>query len=140
MKSRLKSILLIVIAAMILLGGTWFALSKFTGKKEPEKLSADEIVARIVETEPMTTNLSSGGYIQLKFKIETSSKKAKEELENRQFQITNIAIRLMSAMNEEQVKSPDGMAQFENNMQTELNELMQDGKIVHIYTTNKMIQ
>lgn len=139
MKSKFKPVILIVAVAILLLGGTWFFLLQST-KKEPKELSADEIVARIVETEPMTTNLHSGGYIQLGFKIETSSEKAKEELENRKFQVNNIAIRLISAMTQEQVKSPEGMASFEKNMQSELNKEMQTGEIVHIYTTNKMIQ
>ncbi|MBT2657796.1 flagellar basal body-associated FliL family protein [Bacillus sp. ISL-18] len=140
MKSKIKPMILIGAVAILLLGGTWFFLSQSTSKKEPKELSADEIVARMVETEPMTTNLHAGGFIQLGFKIETSSEKAKEELTNRLFQVNNIAIRLISAMTEEQVKSPEGMTEFEKNMQTELNKEMQTGKIVRIYTTNKMIQ
>ncbi|PFP30814.1 flagellar basal body-associated protein FliL [Bacillus sp. AFS073361] len=141
---KLKPIILIVVAAVLLLGGVWFFLHLSTAKDETKedtnKLSADDILATMVETEPMTTNLNSGGFIQFRFKIQTSSEDAKEELTKRDFQVRNAAIQFMSSMTEEQVKSPDGMSKFEKDMKTELNKQMENGSIIRIFTTNKMVQ
>lgn len=129
-----------VVVACLLLGGGWFFFHISTSKEKSKELSADDILATIVETEPLTTNLKSGGYIQLSFKIQTSSKKAKEELEKRDFQVRNEAIQIISSMTEVQVKSPSGMGKIETEMKDALNKLMENGSIVQIYTTNKMIQ
>lgn len=129
-----------VVVACLLLGGGWFFFHISTSKEKSKELSADDILATIVETEPLTTNLKSGGYIQLSFKIQTSSKKAKEELEKRDFQVRNEAIQIISSMTEVQVKSPSGLGKIEMEMKDALNKLMENGSIVQIYTTNKMIQ
>ncbi len=140
MKTKSKPITLIVAASILLLGGIWFFLHQSTTKDRTKELSADGILATMVEIEPITTNLNSGGFIQLHFKIQTSSEKAKEELEERDFQVRNTALRLISTMTEEQINSPEGMDKFEKQMQSDLNSVMDNGRIVQIYMTNKMIQ
>lgn len=140
MKGKLVPIILISAVAVLLLGGVWFFLSKANAPEEKKELSADEIIGNSVETQPFTTNLRSGGFIQLRFKIQANSEKAKEELTKRDFQVRNLALKLASSMTEEQVQSPEGMEAFEQEMKEELNKLMQNGKIIEIYTINKVIQ
>lgn len=140
MKAKIKPIFLILIGSLLLLGGIWFFLHQSTSKVNTEELSADDILETIVETEEITTNLNSGGFIQLRFKIQTSSVEAKEELSKRDFQVRNIVLREISAMTEDQVKSPSGMANVEKQIKNDLNKMMQNGKIIQIFTTNKMIQ
>lgn len=141
MKAKLKLILITSVIVSLLLGGAgWIFYKQTIAKEKPKELTADDIVATLVEIDQITTNLKSGGFVQLRFKIQTSSDEAKEELEKRDFQIRNITLRLISSMTEEQITSPDGMASFEKEMKTQLNNLMQNGSIVQIYTTNKIIQ
>lgn len=140
MKAKLIPISIILGVIILLLGGTWYFLyhSKTQGKQTA--LNADDILATMVETESITTNLNSGGYIQLRFQIQTSSKEAKDELEKRSFQVQNIILRLASGMTAEEAKQPEGNAQFEQQMKNQLNALLENGKVIHVFTINKVIQ
>lgn len=140
MRAKLKPIILIIVAAILLLGGVWFFLHKSTSEEKTKELSADEIIAMSVETENITTNLSSDGYVQLSFQLQTDSEKAKEELEKRDFQVKNVILKLFSSLTEDEINSPDETVKFEERIKTELNKFMQSGHIVKVYTTNKMIQ
>lgn len=140
MRAKLKPIILIIVAAILLLGGVWFFLHKSTSEEKTKELSADEIIAMSVETENITTNLSSDGYVQLSFQLQTDSEKAKEELEKRDFQVKNVILKLFSSLTEDEINSPDETVKFEEQIKTELNKFMQSGHIVKVYTTNKMIQ
>jgi flagellar protein FliL len=140
MRAKLKPIILIIIAAILLLGGVWFFLQKSTSEEKTKELSADEIIAMSVETESITTNLSTGGYVQLSFQLQTDSEKAKEELEKRNFQVKNVILKLFSSLTEDEINSPEETEKFEEQIKIELNKFMQSGRIVKVYTTNKMIQ
>jgi flagellar protein FliL len=140
MRAKLKPIILIIIAAILLLGGVWFFLQKSTSEEKTKELSADEIIAMSVETESITTNLSTGGYVQLSFQLQTDSEKAKEELEKRNFQVKNVILKLFSSLTEDEINSPEETEKFEEQIKIELNKFMQSGRIIKVYTTNKMIQ
>jgi flagellar protein FliL len=140
MRAKLKPIILIIVAAILLLGGVWFFLHKSTTEEKTKELSADEIIAMSVKTENITTNLSSGGYVQLSFQLQTDSEKAKGELEKRDFQVKNVILKLFSSLTEDEINSPEETVQFEERIKNEMNKLMQSGHIVKVYTTNKMIQ
>jgi flagellar FliL protein len=140
MKAKLKPTIIIVVVVILLSGGTAFFLFQSKSEGKTKDLSADAIVANMVNTDPIVTDLNSGGYIQIGFQLQTSSTKAKDELTKRDFQVRNIAIRLLSGMTQDQVKSPVGMEKFETEMKNEINDLMQNGRVIQIYTTNKMIQ
>ncbi|CAG9609753.1 flagellar basal body-associated FliL family protein [Pseudoneobacillus rhizosphaerae] len=140
MRAKLKPIILIIVAAILLLGGVWFFLHKSTIEEKTKELSADEIIAMSVKTENITTNLSSGGYVQLSFQLQTDSEKAKRELEKRDFQVKNVILKIFSSLTEDAINSPEETVQFEEQIKNEMNKLMQSGHIVKVYTTNKMIQ
>lgn len=141
MKAKLNVIIIMAISAIVLLGVIWFGLTQLTKKEEaPRGLSADEILETSVETEMITTNLGSGGYIQLRFRIQASSEEAVEELTQRNFQTRNIVLRLTASMTEKEAKSAEGMIRFEEEMKNQLNELLQNGTVIRVYTTDKIIQ
>jgi flagellar protein FliL len=140
MKAKLFPVSIILLVALVLLGGVWFFLNHSKTQGKPTALSADEILANMVETDSITTNLYSGGYIQLRFQIQTSSKEAKEELEKRSFQVQDMILRLASGMTADEAKRPEGNAQFENQMKIRLNQLLQSGKVVQVFTINKVVQ
>jgi flagellar protein FliL len=140
MRAKLKPIILIIVAAILLLGGVWFFLHQSTTEEKTKELSADEIIAMSVKTENITTNLSSGGYVQLSFQLQTDSEKAKRELEKRDFQVKNVILKIFSSLTEDEINSPEETVQFEEQIKNEMNKLMQSGHIVKVYTTNKMIQ
>lgn len=140
MKANFKTTIIILLAIVLLLGGTSLFIVLSKSKDKPKEVTTDEIVENMVKTETITTDLISGGFIQIGFEIQTNSTDAKEELTSRDFQVRNTAIRLLSGMNEEQVKKPDEMEKFETEMKNEINSFMQNGRVVRIYTTSKMIQ
>jgi flagellar FliL protein len=140
MKGKRKLILILVPVILLLAGGAWFFIHKSSGAAKPKELSADEIAALVVQTEPITTNLKSGGFIQFSFQMQTDNTKAKDELTKRDFQVRNIAIQSMSSVTQDQIQNPKGMAALEDQMKNQINKLMTDGKVVQIYTTNKVIQ
>lgn len=140
MKAIFKPTILIVVAAILLLGGASFFIGLSMSKTKVREVTTDKIIENMVSTETITTDLSSGGFIQIGFQIQTNSTEAKDELMKRDFQVKNIAIRLLSGMNDVQVKKLADMEKFETDMKNEINNLMQHGRVDRIYTTNKMIQ
>jgi flagellar protein FliL len=139
MKKKLFPFLIIFVIAVILLGGAWYFLHRSTTAAKPDEFNADSILETMVDTEPITTNLKPDGYIQLRFQIQTSNAKAKEELTKRSFQVKNIAIRLASSMTAAEAQSSDGMTKLEDQMKKQINTVMQNGEVVKIFITNKII-
>ena len=93
-----------------------------------------------VDIEEITTNLASDNFIRISFKIQTDSKKAKEELEKRDFQVKNIIIQELSEKNTEDLKGKNGQIELESDLKDKINELMQEGKVVQVYIVNSLLQ
>jgi flagellar FliL protein len=152
-KNKLVSMAIIILIAITLLGVVTFLIWKFVFQEpvegeahkeevpiEAEPLPAQDMAALIYETVEYTTDLVTQNVIRIKFTIQTDSEPAKLELELRKFQLDNIIINLLSAMSKEDLKGPEGINALEAQIMLRMNELMQDGKIVRIYTTNKILQ
>jgi len=132
--------MLILLLTITLVGaGAFIYIWKFSGDKEKAP-SIEEIVESSVDIEEITTNLATDNFIRISFKIQTDSKKAKEELEKRDFQVKNIIIQELSEKKPEDLKGKEGQAKLENNLKDKINELMQDGKVVHVYIVNSLLQ
>ena len=54
-------------------------------KRNSKEPTIDEMIEATVDIPEITTNLASNDFIRISFKIQTDSKKAKEELEKRKF-------------------------------------------------------
>lgn len=106
-----------------------------TGDNEPD---IDEIVENSYKTEEITTDLQDGSFVRIQFQIVTNGEKAKEELKKREFQLQNILIKELATMDEENFKT--GLSNLEKTIALKLNELMQDGKVISVYTINKVLQ
>lgn len=140
-KSKLVTIMFIIIGAITLIGGTAFVvLTKFTGDDKPKEPSIDEVLAATVQVPEITTKLLSNDYLRISFNIQTDSKKAKVELEKRQFQVTNIIIKELSDMKSEEFKGENGIANLEERLKNRIDELMQEGKVVNVYATSFLPQ
>lgn len=103
-----------------------------------ESLSIEDMVEYSYTTEEMNTDLQDGSFVQIQFQLVTDSKKAREEVENRQFQLKNIFIKESVDLTEEDFQS--GLAELETELKNQMNELMDDGTIIDVYITNKIIQ
>ncbi|RIW36414.1 flagellar basal body-associated protein FliL [Bacillus salacetis] len=141
MKNKLLTITLILLVTITLVGAlALIVLLKFNDKDEVKEPSIDEVIEASVDIPELTTNLMSGDYIRISFKVQTDSKKAKEELEKRDFQVNNIIIEELSEMKSDQLQGKEGKQQLETTIMEKANSLMQEGKVEKVYITSYMIQ
>lgn len=141
--SRLLVTTLIIITTITLIGAVALVvlLQLQTNEKNVAKEpTIDEIVEYSVDVEEITTNLMGGDFVRIQFKIQTENKEAKEELEKRDFQVRNIIIHELSEMNSEHFQGKQGIASLESLIKSEVNKLMDEGKVVKVYTTAFVLQ
>ncbi|WP_026692482.1 flagellar basal body-associated protein FliL [Peribacillus kribbensis] len=142
MKNKLVSIMLIVLLSIALVGGiALVVVMKFTGNdKAHAQPNIDQIVKASSDIPEITTNLASGDFIRIAFTIQTDSKDAKEELDKRNFQVKNIIITQLSEMKADDLKGKNGKEKLEELLKSQINQVMQDGKIVKVYITSSILQ
>lgn len=142
MNKKLLSIMLVIIVSITLIGvAALVVVMKFIGNEDEHKEpSIEEVVEASVDIPEITTNLSSGNIVRLSFKIETDSKKAKEELEQREFQIRDIIISELANMAAVQLEGKEGMDKLKETVKQKANELMHEGKVNKVYTTSYILQ
>ncbi len=133
--------MVIILSTITLVGTTAFViLTKVTASDSQKEPSIDQVLKATVEIPEITTKLLSDDYIRISFNIQTDGKKGKEELEKRQFQVSNIIIKELSNMTSEQFKGEEGIVNLENRLKDRINELMQDGTIIKVYATSFLPQ
>ncbi|PGT86674.1 MULTISPECIES: flagellar basal body-associated protein FliL [Bacillaceae] len=142
MNKKLLTIMLVIISSITLIGVTALVVvTKFLGDEDEHKAPPiKEVVEASVDIPEITTNLSSGNIVRLSFKIETDSKKAKEELTQREFQVRDIIISELANMNADQLDGTEGMNKLKDTIKVKVNELMQEGKVNKVYTTSYILQ
>ncbi|MCM3160509.1 flagellar basal body-associated protein FliL [Metabacillus litoralis] len=142
MNKKLLTIMLVIISSITLIGVTALVVvTKFLGDEDEHKAPPiKEVVEASVDIPEITTNLSSGNIVRLSFKIETDSKKAKEELTQREFQVRDIIISELANMNADQLDGAEGMNKLKETITVKVNELMQEGKVNKVYTTSYILQ
>ncbi|MEF2095488.1 flagellar basal body-associated protein FliL [Bacillus sp. CFBP9009] len=142
MKKNLLTIMLIILVAITLVGV--IAVVVVTKLSDPtsaeDKPSIDEIVKSSVEIPEITTNLAGNDYIKISFMVQTENKKAKEELEKRNFQVKNIIITELSEMKAEELTGKKGKEKLQEALKTRMNDLMEEGKVEKVYITSSILQ
>jgi len=133
---------MIVLLLVIALVGTVtvIIIQKVNAKPTNGKLSIDQIIEYSVDEPEITTNLYNGDFIKISYKIQTSNKDAKAELQKRDFQVKNIIIQQLSQMKSDQFKQKNSITNLENTIKNQLNNIMQDGKVERVYTTSFILQ
>ncbi|MDQ0245691.1 flagellar FliL protein [Bacillus fengqiuensis] len=140
-KNKLVNIMLIILLALTLVGTVAVIMVlKLTNVEESAEPSAKELVESTVSIEEITTNLLNDQFIRISFTIQTDGKTAKKELEMRDFQVRDVIIKELSDMKAEQFQGQKGVVELEERLKVKINELMQEGKVVKVYTTSKMLQ
>lgn len=128
---------------IVLLGGViaFIIVFNVTGQSLTSKSEAESIetlVKHSFETPEITTDLQDGSFVRIQFQVLTDSKEAQKEISNREFQLKNILIKELAEMDEEDFKK--GLTELESTIQNKLNELMTEGNVIDVYTTNKILQ
>lgn len=141
MKNKLLMIMLILLVAITLVGAVALVVVlKFTGEEGHKEPSIDEVLAASVDVPQITTNLADNDLIRISFKIQTDSKKAKEELEKRDFQVKNIIIQELSEKKSGEFLGKQSQQKFEEELKNKIGMIMQDGKIEKVYITESLLQ
>ncbi|MFO1445915.1 flagellar basal body-associated protein FliL [Bacillus sp. Bva_UNVM-123] len=139
--NKLITIMIILLVAITLVGTILIVvlkqLNENTGNGQP---SIDQILESSVDVEQVTTNLASNDFIRISFKIQTNSKKAKKELEKREFQVKDVVIQELSEMKANEIQGKDGQAKIKEALKLKLNSLMQNGQVVEVYITESLLQ
>lgn len=139
--NKLLMIMLMMLVAIMLIGAIALVLvMKFSGDNETKKPTIDEVLEASVDIPQVTANLASDDYIRISFKIQTENKKAKEELQKRDFQVKNLIIQELSEMKAEDIQGKEGQIKLQEDLKTKINGLMQEGKIVQVYITESLLQ
>ncbi|MEC5271446.1 flagellar basal body-associated protein FliL [Caldifermentibacillus hisashii] len=140
MKKTVRLLLIFMSVVIIALAvGLYYFFMKGT-EAAGGKPTADEIVENSVEIPEITTNLLNGDYIRISFTIQTDGKKAKEELEKRNFQVENVIIKKLSGLEAKDLEGTEGKVKLENDLKESLSEFMEEGKIIQVYITSTIIQ
>lgn len=139
-KNKLVNIMIVLLLAIGLVGTVTVIIINKVNVKANGKPSIDEIVKYSSEIPEITTNLRNGDFIKISYMIQTSNKDAKEELDKRDFQVKNLIIQQLAQMDSEQLKQKDSITLLENTLKDKLNGIMQDGKVVRVYTTSFILQ
>ncbi|MBT2688565.1 flagellar basal body-associated protein FliL [Bacillus sp. ISL-47] len=139
--NKLLMIMLIMLVAITLVGAiALVVVMKFTGDEGTKEPTIDEVLEASVDIPQVTANLASDDYIRISFKIQTESKKAKTELEKRDFQVKNLIIQELSEMKAEDIQGKQGQIKLQEDLKNKINGLMQEGKIVKVYITESLLQ
>ncbi|MGE5701206.1 MAG: flagellar basal body-associated FliL family protein [Clostridia bacterium] len=149
-QNKLFNMALIVIIAITLIGAVTFVLWKsyFTPSaksssaavaEEIKPLTADEMVEFTVDSGEITTNLLSSNYIIVRFSITADSKEGKEELTKRMPQVNQIIIKTLAGLTPDDIKGTEGLNKLEAKIMNEVSSIMQEGKIVQVITTKRVL-
>ncbi|MEK4220884.1 MULTISPECIES: flagellar basal body-associated protein FliL [Bacillus] len=140
-RNKLLTIMLIILTVITLAGAVALVIMlKSNSGHQGKEPDIDQVLECSVDVPEITTNLASNDFIRISFKIQTDSKKAKQELEKRDFQTKDIIIELLSGMRAEDLKGAAGKEKLAEMLKSRLNEVMQEGKIVKVYITSYIIQ
>jgi Flagellar basal body-associated protein len=93
-----------------------------------------------VDTPEIVTNLYSGNFIRIQFKLVLDSEETREELEKRMFQVEHTAIALLSSLTPDDIRGEQGLRNVEERLKARVNTLLQTGKVERVITIKKMVQ
>lgn len=141
-KNKLISKMIIILLSLTLIGSIAVIVTlKYTGQASTEKgPSIDDVIKASVDVTDIKTNLKSNNYISISFKIQMDSKKAAAELQKRDFQVRDIIIKRLSDMSAQDFEGTQGLSTLETDIAKQIDQLMENGHVVKIYTTSKVLQ
>ncbi|CAH0150999.1 flagellar basal body-associated protein FliL [Priestia megaterium] len=141
-KNKLISKMIIIMLSLTLIGSIAVIVTlKYTEQAGTEKgPSIDDVIKASVDVTDIKTNLKSNNYISISFKIQMDSKKAASELQKRDFQVRDIIIKRLSDMSAQDFEGTQGLSTLETDIAKQIDQLMENGHVVKIYTTSKVLQ
>jgi len=127
--------IIVIIVLIALLGATGALL--YSAKAKSAEMPRTE-VGPIYETEEFTVNLSESvnHYIKVRFALELSDKKAKEELEEKLPLLQDTVIMILSGQKLEKLGTVEGKEELKKLLVEAINSFLVKGKVNKVYFKN----
>ncbi|MGI1804844.1 flagellar basal body-associated FliL family protein [Exiguobacterium sp. TDN 0502] len=143
-KSKLKIPLIMIIVAALMIGAGYMIMNYFLAsdstEAKVEQPTGEELDARSLQTDDLTTNIADERFLNVQFTIVTDDQATRDDLELRKFQINNIILGDLSAMKKSDLDSKADMEKLEERLRMQFKKLIQEGDVQRVYTTKKIIQ
>ncbi|GEL75870.1 flagellar basal body-associated FliL family protein [Tenuibacillus multivorans] len=106
---------------------------------EAAEPSIDEKVENSFETEEITTDLSDGTFVKIRFRIITDEEDAMEYLQKGEsFQLKNAIIKTLTVKETNDFRS--GLENVEESLKLKLNQILEDGLVTDVVIVEKVLQ
>ena len=133
--------MLIILISLTLIGVVTIVLVNYlTSENEQTEPTIDEIVALSFDTEEMTTMLKTNEFARIRLRIQVDNRKALQEIQKRDFQVKNIINKVISDLTARDLMGSEGIENLQELIKLEINKEMQEGMIVQVYVTHRIIQ
>lgn len=152
-KSPVMLIMIIIVAALIIGGGGAFTFLMLKGEGEGDKpkefkeskgdLVKPIILGKIVPLESFIVNLADSGgknYLKVDISLELSDAKLEDEINNKEPQIRDAILLMLSTKTFEIIKTSEGKLVLKNELLMRLNSFLSTGVIKNIYFTSFVVQ
>lgn len=146
MKKPIVIMSLIIVIILVVAGGgvgTYLYLKKHHGKggaSSPPKLSASQAAALQFTLPEMTTNLKSSGLIQFTMTLQSNNKSTKVEVTKMQNQIEDKVNQVMRQFSATDLRSVSGFNTLKKTLSTDVNNMLQKGKVTNVYFSQVVVQ
>lgn len=146
-KNKLLNMSIILLIAITLLGIVALVLYKYVlipqdtnNQNALNNPSIEEMVEMSVSTGELTTNLADNRYAVMDFTIVLNNEDAKEEVEMGLFLVKREIIGVLSSLTSEDLTGEEGVNAMEARIISRVNNILQEGEVVKVVTTKRLIQ
>lgn len=145
-RNKAVNIILIVVLSLALLGTVLFFAYKLVlapsskGTSAPKAMSASDMVAAQYDLGKITTNLQGDSLIQVSISIQGDNANVKKEIEERKAQVKDIINTILHNTSSADISKADGYPILKQRIVTELNKVMQEGKVTDAFLSDIVVQ
>lgn len=138
---KIKTILIIILTVTIIGAGATFFLGKDAlGFGNDQRRSAEELAELSIDTDVITTNLSSNNFAIVQFNILLDSKEAKEEVEKRTPELRSAVISTLAGFTKEQLIGKEGIIKLEKEIFSKIEAMVDSGTVERVLVTEFKVQ
>ena len=138
----MKRILIIVVIALLLPIGGYFGYGYYQDKaaaaEEAKKI--EEIGLKRYLTDTITTNLATSEFAIVQFAVEMEEVEGREQLDHYSPEVRTSVISTMTSLMREDVQGPKGLETLETMMQTAVQDIVPEHKVVRVMVTEFKVQ
>lgn len=138
---KFKTLLVIILSITITgVGVTFYVEKDALGFGSDKGTSAAELAELSIDTDVITTNLTSNNFAIVQFNILLDSKEAKEELAMRTAEVRAAIISTLAGFTKDQLNGTEGITNLEKELILKLKAIVETGNIERVLVTEFKIQ